>query len=47
MKMMADRIKLMRQKLHERLKSQGTPGNWDHIVQQNGMFSYTGLNGKF
>lgn len=35
----------MRQKLFEKLKSLGTPGSWEHIVQQNGMFSYTGLNG--
>ena len=44
---MADRIKLMRQKLYEKLRALGTPGTWEHIVQQIGMFSYTGLNRKF
>jgi len=41
---MADRIKLMRQQLHQKLTALGTPGNWDHVVRQNGMFSFTGLN---
>ena len=43
---MADRIKQMRAGLYERLLRLGTPGNWEHIVNQIGMFSYTGLNGK-
>ena len=43
---MTDRIKDMRDGLFQRLKAKGTPGNWDHIVNQIGMFSYTGLNGK-
>jgi aspartate aminotransferase, cytoplasmic len=29
--------------LRDELVRLGTPGNWDHIVKQNGMFSYTGL----
>lgn len=41
---MANRIKLMRQKLFEKLRQLGTPGNWNHIVDQIGMFSYTGLS---
>ncbi|CAM9739577.1 aspartate aminotransferase, cytoplasmic [Lampetra fluviatilis] len=41
---MAERVLLMREKLREKLKSLGTPGNWDHITRQIGMFSYTGLN---
>ncbi|XP_017836763.1 aspartate aminotransferase, cytoplasmic-like [Drosophila busckii] len=40
---MATRIRKMRQLLHDKLVTLGTPGNWDHIVQQVGMFSYTGL----
>lgn len=44
MRVMADRIKLMRQKLYEKLKSLGTPGTWEHVVKQTGMFSFTGLN---
>lgn len=44
-KKMADRILLMRQLLFDKLKELGVPGTWDHIVQQTGMFSYTGLSG--
>jgi len=43
-KTMSDRIRLMRSGLRDRLVALGTPGNWDHIVNQIGMFSYTGLN---
>lgn len=43
---MASRIKQMRQMLHAKLKALGTPGNWDHIIQQIGMFSFTGLSRK-
>ncbi|XP_033214547.1 aspartate aminotransferase, cytoplasmic [Belonocnema kinseyi] len=41
---MSDRIKTMRSGLYERLLKLGTPGSWEHIVNQIGMFSYTGLN---
>jgi aspartate aminotransferase len=40
---MAYRIKDMRHALRSRLVEYGTPGTWDHIVDQIGMFSYTGL----
>merc|ERR1711934_615794 len=30
--------------LRSRLEKLGTPGKWDHITTQIGMFSYTGLN---
>jgi aspartate aminotransferase len=40
---MANRIKGMRRGLKERLEHLGTPGTWDHIVTQIGMFCYTGL----
>ena len=43
LKGMADRIITMREKLHAALKENGTPGSWDHITSQIGMFSYTGL----
>lgn len=33
--------------LYQRLVQKGTPGNWEHITQQIGMFSYTGLTGKY
>jgi len=36
----------MRAQLHQKLKAIGCPGNWDHITSQQGMFSYTGLNGE-
>jgi len=42
-KTMAERILLMRSGLKERLIKLGTPGNWDHVTNQIGMFSYTGL----
>ncbi|CAL8101276.1 unnamed protein product [Calicophoron daubneyi] len=40
---MADRVKLMRKTLYESLMALKTPGSWEHIVKQIGMFSYTGL----
>lgn len=42
-KTMSSRIMEMRKKLREKLESLGTPGKWDHITSQIGMFSYTGL----
>ncbi|XP_053977665.1 aspartate aminotransferase, cytoplasmic [Hylaeus volcanicus] len=40
---MSGRIKEMRTSLYERLLRLGTPGTWEHITQQIGMFCYTGL----
>jgi aspartate aminotransferase len=45
-KEMSGRIMLMRKLLREHLESLGTPGKWNHITEQIGMFSYTGLNEK-
>jgi aspartate/tyrosine/aromatic aminotransferase len=45
-KAVSDRIKKMRKLLREELLAIQTPGNWDHIVSQIGMFSYTGLTTK-
>ncbi|XP_029465960.1 aspartate aminotransferase, cytoplasmic [Rhinatrema bivittatum] len=45
-KTMADRVLLMRSELRSRLEKLGTPGTWNHITDQIGMFSYTGLNPK-
>ena len=45
-KTMADRVLLMRDQLKAKLQALGTPGTWDHITQQIGMFSFTGLNRK-
>lgn len=44
---MTDRIKAMRKALRENLEKLGTIGTWNHITDQTGMFSYTGLSGKF
>jgi len=41
--MMADRILNMRATLKAELVKLGVKGNWDHITNQIGMFSYTGL----
>lgn len=41
--MMSARIMLMREQLKAALDKNEAPGNWDRIVQQIGMFSYTGL----
>ncbi|KAM8841826.1 aspartate aminotransferase, cytoplasmic-like [Synchiropus picturatus] len=43
-KTMADRVLLMRDQLKSKLQALGTPGTWEHITQQIGMFSFTGLN---
>ncbi|KAI9204690.1 pyridoxal phosphate-dependent transferase [Polychytrium aggregatum] len=44
LKSMADRIILMREQLYDALVKHETPGTWNHIVDQIGMFSFTGLN---
>lgn len=44
--LMSSRIKRMRQALYDELLRLNTPGSWEHIVDQNGMFSYTGLTPK-
>jgi len=42
---MAGRIIDMRKQLHAMLtKELKTPGNWDHIINQIGMFSFTGIS---
>ncbi|CAG5026938.1 unnamed protein product [Parnassius apollo] len=40
---MSSRVIQMREALRSELIKLGTPGNWDHIVKQIGLFSYTGL----
>jgi len=42
---MTNRIKDMRKALRENLETLGTTGTWNHITDQTGMFSYTGLSG--
>ena len=41
---MSGRIIEMRKALRSKLESMGTPGTWNHITDQIGMFSFTGLN---
>lgn len=43
---MVERLKVVRQGLKERLEKLGTPGNWNHVTTQTGMFSFTGLTSK-
>ncbi|GAB5357091.1 hypothetical protein AAMO2058_000344700 [Amorphochlora amoebiformis] len=45
-KLMSGRIIEMRKVLRDELVRLGTPGKWDHIVSQIGMFSFTGLSRK-
>ncbi|XP_049887831.1 aspartate aminotransferase, cytoplasmic [Pectinophora gossypiella] len=42
-KVMSSRVIQMREALRAELVKLGTPGTWDHIVKQIGLFSYTGL----
>lgn len=44
LKYMSHRIIEMRHALKGHLVELKTPGNWDHITDQIGMFSFTGLN---
>lgn len=46
LKKMSGRIKEMRIKLRDALVQNGAPGSWEHVVNQIGMFSYTGLTKK-
>lgn len=43
---MSGRIIDMRNALRAKLESLGTPGTWNHITDQIGMFSFTGLSEK-
>ncbi|CAM8916311.1 unnamed protein product [Rhodiola kirilowii] len=44
LKGMAERIISMRHQLFDALRLRGTPGDWSHIINQIGMFTFTGLN---
>jgi len=44
LKMMSDRILEMRKLLKSEVDRLKTPGTWNHIMDQIGMFTYTGLN---
>jgi len=42
---MAERTVRMRHGLKDRLDRLGTPGSWNHITDQIGMFCYSGIDG--
>ncbi len=42
--MMSGRMQQMRVGLHKNLKDLGSEHNWDHVINQIGMFAFTGLN---
>ncbi|KAB5576598.1 pyridoxal phosphate-dependent transferase [Coniochaeta sp. 2T2.1] len=44
LKEMSGRIISMRKALRSKLEELGTPGTWNHITDQIGMFSFTGLS---
>lgn len=44
---MSSRIRKMRTALYDELIKLNTPGTWNHITNQIGMFSYTGLTSKY
>ncbi|XP_059193366.1 putative aspartate aminotransferase, cytoplasmic 2 [Centropristis striata] len=43
-KRIVTRCKLIREVLREKLRLLGTPGCWDHLTQQGGLYCFTGLN---
>jgi aspartate aminotransferase len=45
LRIMANRIIEMRKELFNALTELQTPGTWNHVIDQIGMFSFTGLNG--
>jgi len=42
-KTMSGRIKEMREALFSKLRIKGVPGSWNHVIDQIGMFCFTGL----
>lgn len=40
---LADTTRARRQTLYDALQAAGAPGSWQHIVEQQGMFSMSGL----
>ncbi|RNF14888.1 putative aspartate aminotransferase [Trypanosoma conorhini] len=40
---MSQRVQEMRHDVYNGLKQRGTPGSWEHVIKQVGMFSYLGL----
>jgi len=44
LKFMSNRIDSMRTALRTAIEAKGTPGTWNHVTDQIGMFAFTGLN---
>lgn len=44
LRVMSGRMNAMRHGLHGNMKNLGSEHNWDHIINQIGMFAYTGLS---
>lgn len=44
LKTMSNRMNSMRKLLYQKLNIIAAPGNWDHIIQSVGLFTFTGLN---
>uniref|UniRef100_A0A674I1N8 aspartate transaminase n=1 Tax=Terrapene triunguis TaxID=2587831 RepID=A0A674I1N8_9SAUR len=47
LRMLAEKIMLIREKLKEKLRILGTPGCWEHLTAQSGTRSFTGLLRKY
>lgn len=45
LRVMPRRLKSIRQMLYDELVRINTPGSWRHIIEQIGMFSFSGMNG--
>lgn len=43
LRMLVERMMLIREKLKEKLRIQGTPGSWEHLTAQSGTRSFIGL----
>ena len=46
LKQINSRLKSTRKELYEKLRLKGTPGKWDHIIHQKGLYSALGLSGS-
>jgi len=44
LRVMSGRMNEMRHGLHQNMTNLGSEHNWDHIINQIGMFAYTGLS---
>ena len=43
LKLIRMRLKSIRKELFEKLRLKGTPGNWNHLLRQRGLYSALGL----